>query len=347
MLRGIMEKYPDVMSGGGVNGDQGIPIEPRFLGEEVLQKKERDQGPAWFQLQHMLNTRLMDAERYPLKSENIIGMPLRVGDDLPLTVKRGYDFYDYQIEGKTYRLARAHSLSDSLAPPTGTCFYIDPAGGGKGRGTHGGDESGWACTSFLNGNIFIMGYGGVRGGYDNGQMHELIRLIKYHKPTVIKIEQNFGYGAFRAVFMPLLREEYPDCEVLDDFVTGQKETRIIDTLEPIIARGSLIMAESAIKSEPQSLAKHPDVNRITYCMMYQMNSITRDRDSLIHDDRLDALAGSCSHWEQQLMVDQKAAQKAIQEAEEAKFWQDPLNHNRYTKTNYKGHNMLARRRNKR
>lgn len=347
MLLGIMQKHPEVMTGGGVNADQGIPIEPRFLGEEVLQKKERDQGPAWFQLQHMLNTRLMDAERYPLKSENIIAMPLRPGDELPLEVKRGYDYYEYQICGKTYRLARPHSLSDALAPPTGICFYIDPAGGGKGRGTHGGDETGWACTAFLNGTIFTLGYGGVRGGYDNGQMHELIRIIKQMSPTVIKIEQNFGYGAFRAVFMPLLREAEIEAEVQDDFVTGQKELRIIEVLEPIIARGALVMAESAIKGEPATLAKHPDVNRITYCMMHQLNTITRDRDSLVHDDRLDALAGSCSHWEQMLVIDQRAAQKAIQEAEEAKFWRDPLGHRRYQRTTHTSHNMLAKRRNKR
>lgn len=347
MLAGILQKYPAVMAGGGTMADQGIPIEPTFLGEEILQKKERDQGPAWFQLQHMLNTRLMDAERYPLKTENVIVLPIRVGDDLPLEIKRGYDFYEYQVEGKSYRFARPHGISAALAPAAGICFYIDPAGGGKGRGTHGGDETGWACTAFLNGNIYVLGYGGVRGGYDQGQLEELVKLVKHYRPTVIKIEQNFGYGAFKAVVLPLLREEHPDCAIEDDFVTGQKEVRIIDVLEPIIARGSLIIAESAVKGEAATLLKHPDVNRITYCMMQQMNGITRDRDSLVHDDRLDALAGACQHWEQQLMVDMKDAQKRIAEAAEAQFWRDPLGHNRYSRNTYSGHNMLSHRRNKR
>ncbi|CCI88428.2 phage DNA packaging [Yersinia phage phiR8-01] len=347
MLRDVMLAHPQLMHGGGINADQGVPIEPSFLGEAILQKKERDQGPAWFQLQHMLNTRLMDAERYPLKTENVIVLPIRVGDDLPLEVKRGYDFYEYQVEGKSYRFARPHGIGDVLAPATGICFYIDPAGGGKGRGTHGGDETGWACTAFLNGNIYVLGYGGVRGGYDQGQMAELVKLVKLYKPTVLKIEQNFGYGAFRAVFMPLLREEWPDCAVEDDFVTGQKETRIIDTLEPIIARGSLIVAESALKGEPGTLMKHPDVNRITYCLMHQMNTITRDRDSLVHDDRLDALAGACAHWETMLMIDQNEAKKKLAQAAEDKFWKDPLGHNRYSNNQFRGRNMLANRRNKR
>ncbi|AEZ65074.1 terminase large subunit [Aeromonas phage phiAS7] len=343
MLTAIMEKYPQVMGGGGVNGDQGIPIEPSFLGEEILQKKERDQGPSWFQLQHMLNTKLMDAERYPLKTENIITMPIRVGDDLPLEIKRGYEHTEFSVYGKNYRFARPHPVKGDLAPAHGICFYIDPAGGGKGRGTHGGDETGWACTAFLNSNIYVLGYGGVKGGYDGEQMLELVKLIKHFKPNVVKIEQNFGYGALRAVFMPLLRAEYEDCSVEDDFVTGQKEQRIIDVLEPIIARGSLIISEEALKDEPRTLAKHPDVNRITYCLMQQINLITRDRDSLIHDDRLDALAGACHHWETQLMVDQAKAQEAIQAAIEARFWADPLGHNRYKRPSYSGMNMLAHR----
>lgn len=356
LLASIMERYPEVQGGGGVNADQGIPIEPSFLGEQILQAKERDQGPAWFQLQHMLNTKLMDAERYPLKTDNCLTMPIRVGDELPLEIKRGYDYREVQIEGKTYRFAKPHTYSAELAKPTGICFYIDPAGGGKGKGTHGGDETGWACTAFLNGNIFVLGYGGIKGGYglngageSDGSLVKLAELVKRFKPNVVKIEQNFGYGAFLAVFMPILREVYPDCSVENDFVTGQKEVRIIDILEPIIARGSLIFAEDALLSERQSLQVHPDVNRITYCMMQQMNHITRDRDSLIHDDRLDALAGACYHWEQQLVIDQSEIRKRMQEAEEKKFWADPLQHNRIRQQSQvqnrgTGMNMLAHRR---
>lgn len=350
MLTSIMEKHPELMLGGGVNGDQGIPIEPSFLGEAVLQRKERDQGPSWFQLQHMLNTKLMDAERYPLKPDNVLVMNIRPGDELPLELKRGYGFEEFNIHGKSYRLATPHTIGSELAPANGICFYIDPAGGGKGKGTHGGDETGWACTALLNSTIYVLGYGGVKGGYDGEQMQELVRLIKKFKPNVVKIEQNFGYGALRAVFLPILRKEYEDCSVEDDYVHGQKETRIIDTLEPIIARGSLVVASDAIKSEPASLQAHPDVNRMTYCLWSQMSLITRERDSLVHDDRLDALAGACAHWEQALMVDHEKAREQIEEAARAKFWADPLQHSRVRKQPAymnKGHNMLDYRRGRR
>ena len=45
-------------------GDQGKPIEKEgtgWLDEANLQQKELDQGESWFQLQHMLNTKLADA----------------------------------------------------------------------------------------------------------------------------------------------------------------------------------------------------------------------------------------------------------------------------------------------
>lgn len=356
LLRDILTRYPQVMGGGGLNGDQGIPIEPSFLGEAILQAKEKDQGPAWFQLQHMLNTKLMDAERYPLKTDNCLTMPLRAGDDLPLEIKRGYEYREYQIEGKTYRFARPHTYSAELAKPAGVVFYIDPAGGGKGKGTHGGDETGWACTAFLNGNIFVLGYGGIKGGYglngageSDGSLVKLAELVKRFRPNVVKIEQNFGYGAFRAVFLPILREVYPDCSVEEDFVTGQKELRIIETLEPIIARGSLIFAEEALGGEKQTLLIHPDVNRITYCLMHQMNHITRDKDSLIHDDRLDALEGACRHWNEQLVIDQKKLREKFAEEAAAAFWKDPLGHNRIRQQAdvHRGNNMLSYRRSSR
>ncbi|AOT25409.1 DNA maturase B [Pectobacterium phage PP2] len=343
LLRRILTQYPQVTCGGGLDGLQGVPIEPGFLGEVVLQKKERDQGPAWFQLQHMLNTKLMDAERYPLKTDNCIVMPIRPGDELPLEVKRGYEYREYQIEGKSYRFAKPHTYSTELAKPTGIVFYVDPAGGGKGKGTRGGDETGWACTAFLNGNIFVLGYGGIKGGYEGLQMQQLADLVLKYKPNVVKIEMNFGYGALRAVFLPILREVYPDCSVEDDFVTGQKEIRIIDTLEPIIARGSLIFAEEACQSEKVTLQIHPDVNRMTYCMMQQMNHITRDRDSLIHDDRLDALEGACRHWVDLLVIDQKKEREKMAEAEAKAFWKDPLQHNRYKRPVHTN-NILAHRR---
>ena len=63
---------PDLQSGGGPTGDRGQPVDPVLLGEDKLTSKEIDQGKAYFQLQHMLDTKLMDADRYPLKCKDLI-----------------------------------------------------------------------------------------------------------------------------------------------------------------------------------------------------------------------------------------------------------------------------------
>jgi hypothetical protein len=66
-LRRLIEADPGLQQGGGLLGDQGQPTDAQLLDEHALQKKEADQGQAYFQLQHMLSTALSDALRYPLK----------------------------------------------------------------------------------------------------------------------------------------------------------------------------------------------------------------------------------------------------------------------------------------
>ncbi len=58
---------PKLQTGGGPTGARGQPIDPVILDEEKLTKKEIDQGPSYFNLQHMLSTKLSDQDRYPLK----------------------------------------------------------------------------------------------------------------------------------------------------------------------------------------------------------------------------------------------------------------------------------------
>lgn len=341
----ILKANPQLMHGGGVNGDQGQPIDPALLGEEVLQSKELDQGPAWFQLQHMLNTRLMDADRFPLRTDSIITMPLHPGDDLPLEVRRGHKHVEYMVDGATFRFATPNIHTTATAQPDGVVFYIDPAGGGKGRAGHGGDETGWACTAFLNSNVYLLGAGGVKGGYEGGQMQELADLVMRMQTTVVKIEKNYGHGALTAVLTPILRAAGYTGAIEEDYVHGQKEVRIIDVLEPVISRGSLVIAESICREENRSIAQHPSNNRKTYSLFHQINHITRDRDALIHDDRLDAVAGAVNHWVAAFAIDQNEIRERAEEQARAGFWADPLGHNRIrTTSSHVGNGVIQRRR---
>ncbi|WP_299312676.1 phage terminase large subunit [uncultured Halomonas sp.] len=336
-----LKANPLLAEGGGLLADQGQPTDPVLQNEEFLQKKEQDQGPASFQLQYMLNTKLADADRYPLKPIHLVVMNLN--ERLPMEVYRGTlatDKRKFQIGSIEFEVMCATGVSEDHAEPQGRCFYVDPAGGGKN-----GDETAYAVVDFLNGNLYVRAVGGVPGGYSQEVMHKLAKLVEKYKPTVVKVEQNMGYGAFIQSWQPILRKVYQG-GLEDDWASGQKETRIIDTLEPIMARGSLILDESVLTSDWPSTSAQPSHKRQLYTLAHQLSTITRDRGSLVHDDRLDALASACKHWLDALAVDQ-TKELAKKRAQEHKAWvKDPLQHSRYEAPSRRGRSFPNAKRRK-
>lgn len=328
---------PGLATGGGVLGDQGQPTDIR-LNEAILQKKELDQGPAYFQLQHMLSTSMTDALLYPLKTTGVIVMRLNP-NALPLTVVRSMTdagLREYSVNGHSFRLATAHEVSDVTSVPDMIVMYVDPAGGGKN-----GDETGYAVMAGLNGNVFLLDIGGVPGGYNTEQMEHLAAIAKYWKVNEVIIEKNMGYGAFKEVWAPILRKEHV-CALSDDYVTGQKELRIIEGLEPVISRGSFIINESIIEDDAASINRYHASKRLFYSFFFQLSRITRERDSLVHDDRLDAVEGAVRRYLSSLAIDQEKAARDRQEAEMLKWLKDPLLHKRYSTNQPRGKSIMDR-----
>lgn len=334
---------PELGTGGGILGDQGQPIDPELLGEAKLQAKELDQGTAYFQLQHMLNTRLTDAMRHPLKTDKIVVMRL-TGRMVPLAVTRSYvgtDLVAHNVHGFGFKTSGVHKVAAETALVPALMMYVDPAGGGANA-----DETGYAVTGLLAGNVYLFDVGGLPGGYDTTIMTKLAQIARKWDVQSIMIEKNMGYGAFREVFLPVLRAEYTGGkgpEVLDDYVTGQKELRIINTLEPVIGRGALIVNEDILEAEVASTNRYDPKLRLSYSFWYQLSKITRDRQSLLHDDRLDAVEGAVRFWQALLAQDQEEAVKRAQHAAWQKQIADPLGYNRY-KRQPTGNNLLGTRR---
>jgi len=52
-----------------------------------------------------------------------------------------------------------------------------------------------------------------------------------------------------------------------------------------------------------------------YSFLYQLTHITRDRGSLTHDDRVDAVAGAVAHFQRAMMMDVDQAAKAMRDEE--------------------------------
>ena len=74
---------------------------------------------------------------------------------------------------------------------------IDPSGRGK-------DETGYAVLYMLNGYIFLMDWGGFRGGYDDKTLQALADIGKRFKVNEVIIEGNFGDGMYVKLFSPVM-----------------------------------------------------------------------------------------------------------------------------------------------
>jgi hypothetical protein len=50
-----------------------------------------------------------------------------------------------------------------------------------------------------------------------------------------------------------------------------------------------------------------------YAFLYQLIHLTKDRGSLTHDDRVDAVAGAVAHFQRAMMMDVDQAAKAMRD----------------------------------
>lgn len=276
----------------------GQTTEPRRFSNEDLMERRLSYGKAGFSLQFQLDTTLSDGDRYPLKVADLIVMSLNplmgntklawandpacVINDLPTVALPGDKFY------------RPMWKSDDMTEYTGAVMFIDPSGRGQ-------DETGYAVTKQLMGNIFLMDAGGSRKGYSPEGLMALVEVAKRNAVKLILVESNFGDGMFTELLKPVLGKHYP-CSVEEVRATGQKEMRIIDTLEPVMSAHRLVVDQKVIDNDYRTAEAD---NK--YSLIYQMTRITKERGALAHDDRLDALEGAVKYWTKSMARDNDKA----------------------------------------
>jgi len=288
----------------------GLPVCTRF-GEHTLLEKLAEYGQAGFALQFMLDTSLADADRYPLKLHDLIVMDLdkklapidmawsndrsAIVEDVPSVGFDGDRFY------KPFMVAK-----DDWQPYTGTVMAIDPSG-------RGGDETTWAIVSILNGRLFLLDAGGDRRGYEEAVLEHLALKAKEYNVKEVIIEPNFGDGMFNKLLEPIMARIYP-CKISDsERSKGQKERRIVDTLEPVMNQHRLVVDRSLIERDYKSTELYIPEHQNRYRLFYQLTRITRDRGSLIKDDRIDALSLAVHYWTKAMARDtDKAAEQTRQ-----------------------------------
>jgi len=277
----------------------GTSTEPLRFTDLDLEERKMSYGRTGYALQFMLNPKLSDADRYPLKINDLVVMDVDV-DVAPEKVVWSSDpdncdreLPNVGLAGDRYR--RPANTVGEMIPYTGSVLSIDPSGRGK-------DETGYAVVKMLNGQLFVPDAGGIKGGYDTKTLQQLVTIAKDNKVNKVVIESNFGDGMFMELIKPLFRTTYP-VTIEEVRHNKQKELRIVDTLEPVLNSHRLIVDPSVITDDYRSALSYPIEQQTRYMMMYQLSRITRDRGSLVHDDRLDALSIAVGYWVQQMAAD--------------------------------------------
>ena len=287
-----------------VEGLTGQPTDPKRFTDEDLLERELSYGRSGFSLQFMLDTSLSDADRYPLKLNDLIVMPLD-NDKAPEKVLWGRnpqhelkDLPNLGLAGD--KLYGPQERVGSWLDYTGSVLAIDPSG-------RGADETAYAVVKMLNGQLFVTDAGGVKGGYSAETLQQLANIAKKGKVNEIIIESNFGDGMFTELFKPVLHKLY-EVTVNEVRHSKQKELRIVDTLEPVMNQHRLVFDPKVIERDWQSVQNYSQEKAPKYTLMYQMTRVTKERGALAHDDRLDALSMAVAYWVEQMASD---ADKAI------------------------------------
>jgi len=287
----------------------GHSTEPDRFSDADLAERKLSYGNSHFELQYLLNPSLSDADRYPLKINDLIvtnidselapqkliyaQTPDNEYRDLPCVGFNGDRFY------------RPESRVGDMIPYTGSVLAIDPSGRGR-------DETGYAVCKMLNGFIYTPECGGIKGGYEKPTLIELANIAKRNQVNKVIIEANMGDGMFTELLKPILNSIYP-CgieEVRHTRASGGKEQRVIDTLEPVLAQHKLVIDPQVIKHDYNTIQAYPVEQKASYSLFYQLSRITRDRGSLVHDDRLEALAMGVNYWVQAMAQDPEKKMQA-------------------------------------
>jgi hypothetical protein len=264
----------------------------RFQDDDLLER-EAAMGRSNFMLQFMLDTSLSDAEKFPLKFQDLIvtsvnptqapdavvwcSDPRNVLKDLPTVGLPGDYFYSpMQLQGE-------------WGPYQETICSVDPSG----RGT---DETAATYISQRNGFLYVHEIRSYRDGYSDNTLLDILRGCKKYNVTNLVIETNFGDGIVSELFRKHLQQTKQNIGIEEVRANVRKEERIIDALEPIMNQHRLIIDRGVVEWDYNSNKDDPPEKRLLYMLFYQMSRMCREKFAIRHDDRLDSLAQGVKYF---------------------------------------------------
>jgi hypothetical protein len=295
MLLKDMEENPELTKPVGSTLG-GAPTDPDRFDDLDLIEREQEYRDAGFLLQFQLDTTLSDAERFPLKTRDLVVLDVN-NKVAPTRIvwASGPDQLIKNLENVGFdgdRFYRPVYTAPEYLPFTGSVMHIDPSGRGRDRTTY-------AVTKFLNGYVFLVAWGGFQDGYGDETLKSLAAISKEHEVSLIVPEDNFGDGMFGKLLEPHVNRVRP-CRVEGIRVSGMKEERIVSTLHPVLRQHRLIVDQRVVEEDRKDPLVHQG--------FYQMTHISATRGALKKDDKVDVLSMAVSHWARYLNADAEKAE---------------------------------------
>lgn len=287
-------------------GHEGESTEPTRFSLEEIQTKLLRYGTSGFDLQFMLDTSLADVSKYPLKLAQLMVMSLPPdkgpnevvwggGDD---TVLPGLPSMGFAGD----RFHKPISSSPDYSPWNSVKAIIDTSGEGE-------DETAIAIGGELNARVFALHVQGWLEGSSPATLHAIARLLVRFKVGFCRIESNYGGTMFSQLLRPILTQMWDEWNAANPKQYGgtqlederaqrtQKELRIIADLEPATQSHRVVVAQELVEFDYKDVTSRAEElgseggGYVQYSLFHQYVNLTRDRNSLPHDDRLETFAG--------------------------------------------------------
>jgi hypothetical protein len=282
----------------------GHSVWPSRFSDSDLDNRELSYGRSGFALQFMLDTSLADADRYPLKLRDLIVMPLdmtqgpsslvwsnaseHVVNDLPIMGFEGDRFYGPAV------------LPDKFEPYSSIKASLDTSGRGS-------NQTALNILAELNGRLFHLYCGGWLEGYSPETLKAISEACVRYRVQELYPEDNYGDGMFTALLTPVLNKAWEDFnrgkpEHLrggTDIIPvksskAQKELRMLSALEPASQQHRLVVSSQVIEADQRDIRAMVDAmgadNVHHYSLWHQWTHLSREKDSLIQDDKLEGLS---------------------------------------------------------
>jgi hypothetical protein len=290
---GILNLAPSLAkrldSGLAKPGDITCPL--RVTKDDIVADKA--EGFRYWSMQCMCMMNLGQTNRYPLRLKDLIVQSV---DTFKAPVSVTWGTKDHN--GSTRCPIPALGLGDDAmygpvmvdahwsAYEGPTRAAIDPAGRGD-------DRTGLAIAASLAGMVWVKAVHGLEGGASEERLTELVSLLRRHNVREALLETNNDvYGAYQSMLQNIIQKHvlkpnqdplYPkgwNCSIKTIHSTMMKETRIIQTLEPIISGHRLVIDPSCLQPEEDEMENE---------LQFQLTRICNERNCLREDGKIDAL----------------------------------------------------------